>query len=175
MHVKRSMPKADRRRLIASNSMSDFDVVAPEDFSDDNRLLSSLAMRKMKHKNETSAPAKNKQGNGRHEASEPLFEASDPLFEASEPLFEDAHEVELQLLAIETRRLDFEVAQWKQQQMLRREALQLKREEIKLKEVTTKQQQHTHVMELKTGILQALDQVGQPPAQARKYLALLEG
>ena len=160
MHVKRSMSKADRQRLIARDSTSDSDV--GEAFAGNDNLPSALAMRK-KQKTETSAPAKNttkRQENWVSEAPEPLLQA---------------HEMELQLLAIETRRLDFEVAQWKQQQLLRREALQLKREEIKLKEATTKQQQHTHVMDLKAGILQALDQAGQPPAQARLYLALLEG
>ncbi|CAI5708999.1 unnamed protein product [Peronospora destructor] len=145
------MPKAARQRLMASDS----DVGLPEDFSDDDRLSSSFTMRK-KHKKETSVPAKN--------TSRKQSEA-----------VREAYEVELQLLAIETRRLDFEVAQWKHHQMLRREALQLKSEEIKTKEVTTKQQQQTHVMELKAGILQALDQAGQLPAQARTYLALLEG
>ncbi|KAF1774581.1 hypothetical protein GQ600_11117 [Phytophthora cactorum] len=98
--------------------------------------------------------------------------------EATETLFEDdqaVNEAELQLLAIESRRLDFEVVKWKQQQALRRETLKLKSEEINLKETTTKQKQQTQMMELRARLLKALDEAGKPPAEAKKYLAVLEG
>lgn len=169
MHVKRSMSKADRRRLTARDSTSDSDVSSTEELSDDDKPLSSIVKTK-KRKNEAS------------EATPPTKKPSRKdesiLNEASKPLFEDnsvVDEVELQLLAIETRQLDFEVAKWKRQQALRRETLQLKSEEINLKETTTKQQQQTQVMELRARIVKALDEAGIAPAQTRKYLALLEG
>uniref|UniRef100_A0AAV1UPX1 Uncharacterized protein n=1 Tax=Peronospora matthiolae TaxID=2874970 RepID=A0AAV1UPX1_9STRA len=74
------------------------------------------------------------------------------------------------------RRLHYycEVAKWKWQQTLRRERLQLKREEIQYKEKLTKQQLQVQVMELRARLGKALDEAGQSPAQAKKYLALLK-
>ncbi|CAH0482803.1 unnamed protein product [Peronospora belbahrii] len=144
MHVrKKTMPKADRRRLAASDSKSDAD-------------------RKIQTVKSANKSSRKEEGNALNEALEPLIKAP-------------SDEAEFQLLAIQTDQLEFKVAQWKQQQMLRRDALQLKSEEIKLKEMITKQQQHTQVMELKAGIFKALDEANQSSAQAKKYLALLEG
>ncbi|KAG2794897.1 hypothetical protein PC116_g26953 [Phytophthora cactorum] len=162
----RSMSQADRRRLMAaSDSASDSDVVTAEDLSEDDKPLGSMVQRK-KRKTEAHQPPQRKKNSKQSQK------------EATETLFEDdqaVNEAELQLLAIESRRLDFEVVKWKQQQALRRETLKLKSEEINLKETTTKQKQQTQMMELRARLLKALDEAGKPPAEAKKYLAVLEG
>jgi 2C-methyl-D-erythritol 2,4-cyclodiphosphate synthase len=165
MHVKRSMSEADRRRLLRSASASNSDS---EQLSDDDKPLSAFVDSK-KRKNVASALPPAKKTARKDDVA---------LNEAFEVVIEDGpaqNEVELQLVAIETRRLDFEVAKWKQQQALGFEALRLKSEEIELKEATTKQLHQVQVMELRARLLKALDEVGKPAAQARKYLALLEG
>ncbi|KAG2787839.1 hypothetical protein PC129_g22189 [Phytophthora cactorum] len=160
------MSQADRRRLMAaSDSASDSDVVTAEDLSEDDKPLGSMVQRK-KRKTEAHQPPQRKKNSKQSQK------------EATETLFEDdqaVNEAELQLLAIESRRLDFEVVKWKQQQALRRETLKLKSEEINLKETTTKQKQQTQMMELRARLLKALDEAGKPPAEAKKYLAVLEG
>ncbi|KAF4043182.1 hypothetical protein GN244_ATG04664 [Phytophthora infestans] len=164
MHVKRSMSKADRRRLVAaSDSASVSDVEAAEELSEDDKPLSSIIQTK-KRKTRVQGPRQPKKTSKETES------------EASELLSEDnaaVDEAELQLLAIESRRLDFEVAKWKQQQALRRETLKLKSEEINLKEATTKQKQQTQMMELRARLIKALDEAGKDPSETKKYLALL--
>ncbi|KAE8967333.1 hypothetical protein PR002_g28096 [Phytophthora rubi] len=160
MHVK----KGSTRRSKPRSSSSDSDAVPTEDLDDNATPVSVTTGVKRKSNAERPVQIKKTSRTSLNEASSPLIEDNS---------VED--EAELQLLAIEARRLDFEVSKWKQQQKLRRETLQLKAEEISLKEATTRQTQQTQVMELKAKVLKALDKVGTTPAQARKYLALLEG
>ncbi|KAG6587145.1 uncharacterized protein IUM83_03022 [Phytophthora cinnamomi] len=155
MHVKKNCVRQSKPR----SSSSDSDAGPTEELGNEETSVSSVTAGA---KRKSDAPERPTPSKKRLLTNAPLIE-------------HDEAELELQLLAVEARRLDFEVAKWKQQQTLRRETLRLKADEISLKEAATRQAQQTQVMELRAKLLKALDEVGTAPAQARKYLALLDG
>uniref|UniRef100_A0AAV1UNB3 Uncharacterized protein n=1 Tax=Peronospora matthiolae TaxID=2874970 RepID=A0AAV1UNB3_9STRA len=170
MHVKRSTSTADRRRLMASDSASDSDAL-----DSNQRLNCNVKGRKRKNEEEEVAKKVSRKTSSKKEKELNSVSKEGAKSQKNAVHAPDAaYTEELKLIAMETRQLNFEVAKWKQQQTLRRERLQLKREEIQYKEKLTKQQLQVQVMELRARLGKALDEAGQSPAQAKKYLALLK-
>ena len=169
MHVKRSMSTADHRHLMASDSASDSDVL------DDNQRLNCIVNGKKRENEEEEVARKvsRKRSSKKEKELKSVSKKGAKSQKKAVDAPDAAHTEKLKLVAMETRQLDFEVAKWKQQQTLRRERLQLKREEINYKEKMTKQQLQVQVMKLRARLVKALDEAGQSPVQAKKYLALL--
>ncbi|CAI5719020.1 unnamed protein product [Hyaloperonospora brassicae] len=177
MHMQKSLSKTERRRPTAGESASDSDVNAATERADDDRQSSGTATGTKRKTEENDRGAKTVSREMGRKKTKALRSAANATEQCgkTEPVGGPpaAHADERVLLAVETRHLDFAVAKWKQQQTLRRERLQLKRAEIQFKERVTKQQLQMQVMELRARLVKALEETGQSPAQAKKYLALL--